>query len=164
MEENMNPEQTPESAAAAAAPPEAAAAAAEAPAVGEADKVQQAVEAAAEAAAETDPALETKLKETSAKLKEALAALKSRNEADAAALSPEEKKLLDELSGGDPVRWGSIYASLKNAGKIGGGASAAPSAAPEADRSRISADAGKEGAPASVEEARAATMAELERL
>jgi hypothetical protein len=141
----------------------AEAAASEAPAAGAAEQVQEAVEQVAEAAASTDPNLEAKLKETSAKLKEALAALKSRNEADAAALAAEEKSLLDELSEGDPVRWGAIYAKMKKAGKIGSPDKSA-SSAPAADRSRISADAGKDAAPASVEQARAATMAELERM
>lgn len=141
----------------------AEAAASEAPAAGAAEQVQAAVEQVAEAAASTDPNLEAKLKETSAKLKEALAALKSRNEADAAALAAEEKSLLDELSEGDPVRWGAIYAKMKKAGKIGPPDKPAASA-PAADRSRIGADAGKDAAPASVEQARAATMAELERM
>lgn len=142
---------------------EAAEAAAAAPEAGAAAHVQEAIDQAAESAASTDPAVEAKLKEANAKLKEALAALKSRNEADAEALAAEEKSLLDELSEGDPVRWGAIYAKMKKAGKIGKPAASAQ-LAPEADRTRISSESGQPSAPATIEEARAGALGALERI
>lgn len=136
-------------------------AAAEAPPAGATEAAQEAVDQAAAAA---PPEVKVELEQVKAKLAEYKAAVEKYTKSVRSELSEQDAKLLDTLSEKDPIRWLGLYASLKEAGKIGGGAASAPSAAPEADRSRISADAGKEGAPASVEEARAATMAELERL
>lgn len=139
-------------------------AAAEAPAAGAAEDVASAVEAAAESAAESDPELQAKLKETQGKLKEAMSALKSRNEADSEGLAEEEKSLIEDLSEGDPVRWAAIYAKMKKAGKVGGSAKASEPEMPEADRTRVSADAGSEAPPSTPEESRAAFAKELNRI
>lgn len=159
------PEQIAQEAAAAAAvagqdPAAVQQAAAEAPAAGATEAAQKAVEQAAAAA---PPDMKVELEQVKAKLEEYKKAVEAYTKSVRSELSEQDAKLLDTLSEKDPVRWLGLYSSLKDAGKIGSPDKSA-SSAPAADRSRIGADAGKDAAPASVEQARAATMAELERM